>query len=568
MHPQRSVITRALGTDPDVDVDTFSVAARPGDVFLICCDGLSYMVDGGDDRSDLAREPREPRERGASAGAGGQPRAAATTTSPPSCSRSSKAPPDADRAGRADTRVRVGARRGGHLHPGGRRVDSGRPAGAIAGAETEETQPRRQGSADGCWRSLVIVVLVVADRRARLVGARALTSLRNRELLYLAASASLTGLGFASVYIARQSLVSWGSLSYALFFFGLYLAAHIVARLTVPNADPYLLPIAGLLTAVGVTEIYRLGPDDAFKQGLWIVIGVGVVRVRAPRAAARLPRARALQVPVRDRGDRAALPAARPGLGTTVNGARLWVHVGPFRFQPGEFSKIFLIVFLAAYLREKREVLAQARLKDVGPLLVIWGACMLVLVSSNDLGSGLLYFGIFLAMLYIATARLSFVLVGIALFLVGGFVAYKRIPHVHERVTIWLHPWTDDRVYCPTTGGLALRQDCESYQLVKSLYSIGNGGFGGAGLGKGTFTTTDGHAADPVREQRLHLLGARAGARPDRRRGAAARLHAVRRARHEDRPAGRRRLLEAARRRPRRSASHCRRSSSSAASCG
>ena len=123
-----------------------------------------------------------------------------------------------------------------------------------------------------------------------------------------------------------------------------------------------------------------------------------------------------------------------PGLGTTVNGARLWVRVGPLAFQPGELAKIFLIVFLAAYLREKREVLAQARLKDVGPLLVIWGACMLVLVSSNDLGSGLLYFGIFLAMLYIATARISFVLVGIGLFLAGGFFAYEKIAHVHERV--------------------------------------------------------------------------------------------------------------------------------------
>ena len=108
------------------------------------------------------------------------------------------------------------------------------------------------------------------------MGARALThlSLRNRELFYLGVVGILTGLGFASVYIARQAAVSWGSLSYALFFLALYLSAHVVARATVPNADPYLLPMAGLLTAVGVTEIYRLGPDDAFKQGLWIVIGV------------------------------------------------------------------------------------------------------------------------------------------------------------------------------------------------------------------------------------------------------------------------------------------------------
>ena len=98
-----------------------------------------------------------------------------------------------------------------------------------------------------------------------------------------------------------------------------------------------------------------------------------------------------------------------PGIGETVNGARLWVHVGPLQFQPGELAKIFLIVFLAGYLREKREVLAQGRLKDLGPLLVIWAAAMLVLVATNDLGSALLYFGIFIAMLYIATARLSFV---------------------------------------------------------------------------------------------------------------------------------------------------------------
>ncbi|HEV7639441.1 MAG TPA: FtsW/RodA/SpoVE family cell cycle protein, partial [Gaiellaceae bacterium] len=312
------------------------------------------------------------------------------------------------------------------------------------------------------------------------MGARALNlSYRNRELFYLAVVGVLTGLGFASVYIARQSQVSWGSLGYALFFFALYLVAHLVTRWTVPNADPYLLPMAGLLTAVGVTEIYRLGNADAFKQGLWIVIGVGLYAL-ALWGLRRDYRVLEQYKYLFGIGAIALLFLPRvPGIGTTVNGARLWVHVGSFRFQPGEFSKIFLIVFLAAYLREKREALAQARLKDVGPLLVIWGGCMLVLVSSNDLGSGLLYFGIFLSMLYVATARLSFVLAGIGLFLAGGFFAYEKIPHVHERVSIWLQPWTTNKVYCPSTGGLALRQDCESYQLVKSLYSIGNGGFGG-----------------------------------------------------------------------------------------
>ena len=352
------------------------------------------------------------------------------------------------------------------------------------------------------------------------MGARPLSlSYRNRELVYLAVVGVLTGIGFASVYIARQSLVSWGSLGYAVFFFALYIAAHIVTRITVPNADPYLLPMAGLLAAIGVTEIYRLGVSDAFKQGLWIVVGVVLFAV-ALWSLRRDYRILEQYKYLFGIGAIALLFLPRvPGLGTTVNGARLWVHVGGFTFQPGEFSKIFLIVFLAAYLREKRELLAQARLKDIGPLLLIWGACMLVLVSSNDLGSGLLYFGIFLAMLYIATARLSFVIAGVVLFLAGGYGAYEKIPHVHERVTIWLHPWTTQRVYCPSTGGLALRQDCESYQLVKSLYSIGNGGFGGAGLGKGTFASTDGHQLIPyinsdfiysALAQELGLVGAAA----------------------------------------------------------
>jgi cell division protein FtsW (lipid II flippase) len=122
---------------------------------------------------------------------------------------------------------------------------------------------------------------------------------------------------------------------------------------------------------------------------------------------------------------------------------------------------------------------------------------MLVLVETNDMGSGLLYFGIFLAMLYIATARMSFVAVGLGLFVAGGFVAEREIGHIHERVTIWLQPWTTQKVFCPSTGTFALRQDCESYQIVKSLYSIANGGWLGTGLGKGTFTTTSGQQLIP-----------------------------------------------------------------------
>jgi cell division protein FtsW (lipid II flippase) len=342
---------------------------------------------------------------------------------------------------------------------------------------------------------------------------------RNRELANLFVVGMLTALGFASVYIARQSEVSSGSLSYAGFFFALYLVAHFVARYTVPHADPYLLPMAALLTAIGVTEIYRLNPDNAFKQGLWIVIGVGVFA--ATLLLLRLDY-RVLESYKYLFGLGAifllVLPAL-PVIGTTVNGARLWVRAGPLQFQPGELAKLALIVFLAGYLREKREVIAQGRLKDLGPLLVIWGGALLVLIETNDLGAGLLYFGVFLAMLYVATARFAYVVAGLVLFIVGSAGVYKISAHVRERVTIWRQPWTDHPVYCSLTGGKALRQDCQSYQLVKSLYSVAHGQFGGTGLGKGTFTTTDGHSLIPLINtdfnysalaQELGLIGAAA----------------------------------------------------------
>jgi cell division protein FtsW (lipid II flippase) len=322
-------------------------------------------------------------------------------------------------------------------------------------------------------------------------------SLRNRELLNLVVVGALTALGFASVYIARQSVISTASLSYAAFFLGLYLVAHLVARFAVPYADPYLLPMAALLTAVGVTEIYRINPDDAFKQGVWIIVAVAVFSATLWALRRDYRRLEGYKYLFGLGAIGLLVLPALPLIGTTVNGARLWVHVGPLQFQPGEIAKICLIVFLAGYLREKREVLAQGRLKDFGPLLVIWGGAMLVLVETNDLGSALLYFGIFLAMLYVATGRVLFTAIGLALFLGGAALVYTQVAHVHERVTIWLHPWTEHKVHCALNGGLALRQDCGSYQLVKSLYSVGNGGWFGTGFGKGTFETTEGKELIP-----------------------------------------------------------------------
>ncbi len=314
-------------------------------------------------------------------------------------------------------------------------------------------------------------------------------SARNRELANLIVVGILTALGFASVYIARQEVVSTASLSYAAFFFALYLAAHLVARLTVPFADPYLLPMAGLLTGIGLTEIYRLNPSDAFRQGLWIVVALGAFSVTLYALHRDYRRLESYKYLFGLGAIGLLVLPAVPGLGTSVNGARLWVHVGSLQFQPGELAKIMLIVFLAGYLREKREVLAQGRLKDFGPLLVIWGGAMLVLVETNDLGSALLYFGIFLAMLYVA--------LGTGLFVGGAAGVYQMVGHVRDRVTIWLHPWTDHAVYCGINGKMLPRQDCASYQLVKSLYSVAHGNWFGTGLGKGTFETTSGHQLIP-----------------------------------------------------------------------
>jgi cell division protein FtsW (lipid II flippase) len=328
---------------------------------------------------------------------------------------------------------------------------------------------------------------------------------RTRELMNLALVGLLTAIGFTSVYVARQDVVSTGSLSYALIFFALYLAAHLIARVSVPHADPYLLPMAMLLTAVGVTEIYRLDPDDAFRQGLWVVIAVALFALTLLLLRYDYRRLESYKYMF---GLCAvgllALPAL-PLIGQTVNGARLWVDLGPLSFQPGEFAKIMLIVFLAAYLRDKREVLAQGRLKDFGPLLAIWGGAMLVLFQTNDLGSGLLYFGIFLAMLYVATANAWFVAAGSALFVAGAAAVYTVVPHVRDRVSAWVDPWAD--------------AEGDGYQIIQSLYSIGNGSFGGTGLGEGTVTTTDGAPLLPhaqtdfiysVLAQELGLVGAAA----------------------------------------------------------
>ncbi|HJU47802.1 MAG TPA: FtsW/RodA/SpoVE family cell cycle protein, partial [Gaiellaceae bacterium] len=313
-----------------------------------------------------------------------------------------------------------------------------------------------------------------------------------RELFNLLLAALVGTAAFGSAWIGATGEVSYDWLVWIGAVAGLYLVAHLAARATVPFADPALLPLAAVLTGVGLTVIYRLDPTDGRKQAVWVAIGVLVFAAALfwlrwdYRLLERYKYVFGVSAIVL-----LLLPSV-PGLGQRINGVKLWVDIGPLQFQPGELAKIFLIVFLAAYLRDKREALAQGRLKDLGPLLAIWGAAMLVLIQTSDLGSALLSFGIFLAMLYAATGRALYVLGGLVLFVGGAAALYNALDRVQQRVTVWLHPWTDDRVFCALNGRMELRQNCDSYQLVQSLYSIANGGYGGTGIGKGTFETFDG----------------------------------------------------------------------------
>ena len=262
---------------------------------------------------------------------------------------------------------------------------------------------------------------------------------------------------------------------------GLFVVAHLAVRKFAPEADPTLLPLTVLLTGFGFVMISRLDRDLARVQALWAAVGVVafVLTLALVRRVRTLERYRYTFLFL---GVVALLLPSLPGIGKEINGARLWVGIGPLNFQPGEAAKVLLVIFFAAYLVEKRELLAtgtrhigRLRLPDpkhLGPLLLAWSFSILVMVREKDLGSSLLFFAVFAAMLYIATDRASYVFVALAMFLAGAFVAYQLFGHVQDRVSSWIDPWS---VY-----------QTKGFQLAQSLFALGSGGFAGTGLGLGS----------------------------------------------------------------------------------
>ncbi len=321
---------------------------------------------------------------------------------------------------------------------------------------------------------------------------------RNRELLGLIPASLLVTAGFAGVFVQQSNKLSNVSLTYGLIFLGLCFAAHVFIRVTLPYADPYMFPLIAVLASFGIVEIYRISTTDARQQAQWFVLGLilFVATVIAFRDYRKLERYRYVIVAV----SLVLLVLPRlPGLGDQVNGAYLGVHIpGVFVFQPTEFAKIGLIIFLASYLRDTRQVMVMGArrflgltippVKHFGPVLVIWGLAMVILVLLHDIGSSLMFYGSLLAILYIATNRISFVIVGLIAFGLGAWYLGTHIAHVHDRVEAWLHPFNVALYH--RTGG--------SYQIANSVFAQAAGGMFGQGFGQAALTLPAGGTLLPA----------------------------------------------------------------------
>jgi cell division protein FtsW (lipid II flippase) len=332
---------------------------------------------------------------------------------------------------------------------------------------------------------------------------------RRTELLMLAFALAVVAFADAAVGLGLNGHVPASLIGYVGGFALIMVGAHFCVRWLAPWADPLMLPLAALLNGLGVVMIYRLqesgrsgNPGNvistltsgaAATQLVWTLIGVvGFVAVlfviREPRVLQRYTYTLgALGLIL------LAIPALLPSSMSSVQGAKVWIIIGGFEIQPGEFAKLALAVFFAGYLVNKRDVLALAgrrllgidlpRARDLGPVLICWGASLLILVFETDIGTSAIFFGLFVAMIYVATQRTSWLLIGFFLFLAGAWVASTLFSHVGARFTAWLHPFTLANINC---GAPTVHVPCvPSYQLVQGLYGMGFGGIFGSGLGHG-----------------------------------------------------------------------------------
>ncbi|HLU75867.1 MAG TPA: FtsW/RodA/SpoVE family cell cycle protein [Nonomuraea sp.] len=317
---------------------------------------------------------------------------------------------------------------------------------------------------------------------------------RMAQLAMLAFAVAITLGAYANVGLAMDGEIPSGMLTYGLSLGGLMLAAYLVLAKFAPWADPLILPLVTLVNGLGLVMIFRLSETKSKlpsatlaspnTQLLWSFIGVvlfslTLIFLRDHRALQRLTYTAGAA------GLFLLVSPLIPFLGQEINGARIWIGLGGFQLQPAEFAKLALVVFFAGYLVAKRDVLALAgrrllfidlpRARDLGPVLITWGISLGILVLQKDLGSSLLLFGTFIAMLYIATQRISWVIIGILLFLGGAILAGMVFTHVQQRFEVYLDP-ANPELYLAIGG---------SEQLMQGLFAMGSGGILGTGLGQG-----------------------------------------------------------------------------------
>ncbi len=302
----------------------------------------------------------------------------------------------------------------------------------------------------------------------------------NTAVLLLAFPVALLAIGLVLLALVRRQIVDWQTLTGAVLFAGGLLAAAVWLRWRLPRADPFLLPIAATLAAVGQMMTSRLEPGLGPRQGIWVLIGlVAMTLVGLLPSIGWLRRYRYTWATLA-----ILLQILTLILGKDPNGsgAALWFVIGPVNIQPMEIVKLLLVVFLAAYLDEYRELLAMAGrrvgrmhlppLPYLAPILVMIGAALLLFWLQKDLGPALLFSTVLLTMLYVASGRASYVVAGLVLLVLGGALANRVFEHVHTRVVIWLDPWST--------------RETLGYQLVQALYAFASGGVFGAGLDMGS----------------------------------------------------------------------------------